>query len=118
MVSPALNLARGTTALVRLRLSTSPRTALTHEWQVTGSARGIGKAIALRLARDGYNVAVNDLAVNKDGAAETVKEIQQLGREAVSIEAGAPSSQSARPASREADWEDPQTCRRRRTRRG
>ncbi|CAF4775577.1 unnamed protein product, partial [Rotaria sp. Silwood2] len=28
---------------------------------VTGAARGIGLAIALRLARDGLNVAVNDI---------------------------------------------------------
>ncbi|KAK4188480.1 3-oxoacyl-reductase [Podospora australis] len=44
---------------VRRITTTSPgphRTAI-----VTGSARGIGKAIALRLARDGYSVTVNDL---------------------------------------------------------
>jgi NAD(P)-dependent dehydrogenase (short-subunit alcohol dehydrogenase family) len=27
---------------------------------ITGAAQGIGRAIALRLARDGLNVAVND----------------------------------------------------------
>ena len=29
---------------------------------VTGSRRGIGKSIALTLARDGYDIALNDMA--------------------------------------------------------
>ncbi|PVH82875.1 acetoin dehydrogenase-like protein [Cadophora sp. DSE1049] len=47
---------------------------------VTGSARGIGKAIAIRLAEDGFDVCINDIAANKAGIEETVKEIQSLGR--------------------------------------
>lgn len=38
---------------------------------VTGSAQGIGKAIALRLAKDGFNVVVSDLP-SKDKATEEV----------------------------------------------
>ncbi|KAK5110040.1 hypothetical protein LTR85_001561 [Meristemomyces frigidus] len=47
---------------------------------VTGSARGIGKAIALRLARDGYNVCINDIPANEAGAQEVSKEIESMGR--------------------------------------
>lgn len=45
---------------------------------VTGAARGIGKAIALKFASEGAGVAFTDLAI--DGNAEaTVKEIEALG---------------------------------------
>ncbi|KAG9232712.1 acetoin dehydrogenase-like protein [Amylocarpus encephaloides] len=47
---------------------------------VTGSARCIGKAIAIRLAEDGYDVCVNDIAANQSGIDGTMKETQQLGR--------------------------------------
>lgn len=33
---------------------------------VTGSGNGIGRTIAIRLANDGYDIALNDLAINKD----------------------------------------------------
>ena len=36
---------------------------------VTGSARGIGRAIALRLARDGFQVVVNDRTIGSEGEA-------------------------------------------------
>jgi 3-oxoacyl-[acyl-carrier protein] reductase len=45
---------------------------------ITGAARGIGKAIALRFAAEGCNVAFTDLAIN-DAAQETEKEIAALG---------------------------------------
>ena len=53
---------------------------------VTGAGRGIGKAIALELAKKGYAVAVN---YNKSSAAadETVKEISALSGKAVAIKA-------------------------------
>lgn len=49
---------------------------------VTGSARGIGKSIALRLAQDGYDVCINDIAANQAGIDEVVKEIRATGRKA------------------------------------
>ena len=49
---------------------------------MTGSARGIGKAIAIRLAADGYNVCVNDIPANRKGCEEVASEIQSLGRKA------------------------------------
>ena len=48
---------------------------------VTGSGRGIGQAIALRLARDGARVVVNDL--DEGPANETIGLIRGLGGEAV-----------------------------------
>lgn len=44
---------------------------------ITGSKTGIGKGIALRLAKDGYDIAINDL--KEDGLDEVKKEIEALG---------------------------------------
>ena len=53
---------------------------------VTGGSRGIGRAIAIRLATEGADVAVNFVRDEKT-AAETVKELESLGRKAVAIQA-------------------------------
>lgn len=50
---------------------------------VTGSGDGIGKAIALKLARDGYVVAINDL--NEEAAKRSEKEVKECGADAISI---------------------------------
>ncbi|ARP80839.1 3-ketoacyl-ACP reductase [Bordetella genomosp. 8] len=52
---------------------------------VTGGSRGIGRAIAVRLAADGYAVAVN-YAGNAAKADETVAAIQAAGGKAIAIQ--------------------------------
>lgn len=45
---------------------------------ITGAARGIGKAIALKFAQEGANIAFTDLVIDENAEA-TVKEIEALG---------------------------------------
>ena len=45
---------------------------------VTGAAKGIGKAIALKFASEGADVAFTDLVIN-EAAEETIKEIEAFG---------------------------------------
>ena len=51
---------------------------------VTGSGRGIGRAIALALAREGADVAVNCVS-NRESAEKTAKEIRALGRRSMVV---------------------------------
>jgi len=55
---------------------------------ITGGSRGIGAAIAKRLAADGANVAIT-YTKGADAAASVVKEIEGVGRKAIAIQADA-----------------------------
>ena len=45
---------------------------------ITGASRGLGKAIAIRLAKDGFAVMINYQS-NKEAAEDTLKQVQEVG---------------------------------------
>ena len=45
---------------------------------ITGASRGLGKAIALRLAKDGFAVIINYQS-NKEAAEDTLKQVKEAG---------------------------------------
>jgi len=53
---------------------------------VTGASRGIGRAIALRLARDGYRVGINYQS-SQSAAEEVAVRVQELGGEPLLLQA-------------------------------
>jgi 3-oxoacyl-[acyl-carrier protein] reductase len=62
---------------------------------VTGGSRGIGRAIALALAQQGANVAVN-YATNEAAAKETVAAIEQCGVKAIAIQGDVADAEAAK----------------------
>jgi meso-butanediol dehydrogenase/(S,S)-butanediol dehydrogenase/diacetyl reductase len=52
---------------------------------ITGAARGIGKAIALRLAQDGHHIAVSDLDSMSEELEATRQEIESVGVKAIAL---------------------------------
>jgi 3-oxoacyl-[acyl-carrier protein] reductase len=64
---------------------------------ITGGSRGIGAAIAKRLASDGANVAIT-YTKGADAAASVVKEIERAGRKAIAIQADAADADAVKAA--------------------
>lgn len=52
---------------------------------VTGSANGIGQALAIGLAEAGADVVIADLAAQRDAAQETAQAVRDRGREAMVV---------------------------------
>jgi len=59
---------------------------------VTGASRGIGRAIALKLAEAGANIVVN-YAGSEGAASETVAQVKALGRDAIMVRANVSDSE-------------------------
>ena len=64
---------------------------------ITGGSRGIGAAIAKRLAADGADVAIT-YTKGADAAASVVKEIERTGRKAIAIQADAADADAVKAA--------------------
>jgi 3-oxoacyl-[acyl-carrier protein] reductase len=64
---------------------------------ITGGSRGIGAAIARRLAADGANVAIT-YAKGAEAAASVVKDIESGGRKAIAIQADATDARAVEAA--------------------
>ena len=60
---------------------------------VTGSARGIGQAIALKLAEDGANIVVNDIEAAAEPLDKVAAEITALKRQSLAVTADVSSAE-------------------------
>jgi len=71
---------------------------------VTGGSRGIGRACALALAKEGIDIAILDL--NEEGAALVAKEVQALGVESLYVTANVSSYEEVEAATSKilAEW--------------
>jgi NAD(P)-dependent dehydrogenase (short-subunit alcohol dehydrogenase family) len=52
---------------------------------VTGASRGIGRAIAIGMAKRGFDVAINDIERQKDALQEVTQEIEATGRRVLTV---------------------------------
>lgn len=67
-------------------MSTNDHSSNARAALVTGAARGIGRGIVLRLADDGLDVAVADLASMRDETERVVEQVRAAGRRSVAID--------------------------------
>ena len=58
---------------------------------ITGSASGMGKAMALKFAGEGCNIVVNDIRIDK--AQEVVDAVKSCGRDAIAVKADVSNSE-------------------------
>ena len=70
-------------------MTSTPKVAV-----ITGASRGIGRSIALELAGDGYNLALNYLS-NETAVSEVRELVEQQGVEALSVQADVSTSDGA-----------------------
>ncbi|KIJ62357.1 hypothetical protein HYDPIDRAFT_30609 [Hydnomerulius pinastri MD-312] len=54
---------------------------------ITGSAQGIGRGIALRLAKDGFDIGLNDIASKREQLQAVADDVGKLGRKAFVVPA-------------------------------
>jgi 3-oxoacyl-[acyl-carrier protein] reductase len=59
---------------------------------ITGGAQGLGKAVAIAMANEGAHIAICD--IKEDGLASAVKEIEQLGAQALGVRCDVSSPES------------------------
>ncbi len=64
---------------------------------ITGAARGIGKAIAIKYAQEGANIAFTDLVIDENGQ-KTKEEIESYGVKVLAIASNAASFEEAHSA--------------------
>jgi NAD(P)-dependent dehydrogenase (short-subunit alcohol dehydrogenase family) len=54
---------------------------------ITGSAQGLGCSIALRLARDGFDIALSDVSSKRDQLRAVADNIEKIGRRTLVVPA-------------------------------
>lgn len=52
---------------------------------VTGAGQGIGQGIALRLADDGFDIAINEIPSNRDNLDATAELLKAKGRKVICV---------------------------------